>query len=70
MTPLTYKIAVDGQIINSQFFKEFHAQQAAMAFEADGHEVVLMSSDDEPAGFGADLYGRPDPRTHPEYWTE
>lgn len=27
-------------------------------------------SDDEPPGSGADPYGRPDPRTHPDYWTE
>lgn len=25
---------------------------------------------DEPPGAGADPFGRPDPRTHPEYWTE
>jgi hypothetical protein len=25
---------------------------------------------DEPPGAGADPWGRPDPRTHPEYWTE
>jgi hypothetical protein len=25
---------------------------------------------EEPIGSGADPYGRPDPRTHPEYWTE
>lgn len=24
----------------------------------------------EPRGAGADPYGRPDPQTHPEYWTE
>ena len=24
----------------------------------------------EPRGAGADPFGRPDPRTHPEYWTE
>jgi hypothetical protein len=28
------------------------------------------TEDDEPAGAGADPFGRPDPRTHPEYWTE
>jgi hypothetical protein len=25
---------------------------------------------DEPRGAGRDPYGRPSPRTHPEYWTE
>jgi hypothetical protein len=29
-----------------------------------------MAVYDEPPGAGADPYGRPDPRTHPEYWTE
>jgi hypothetical protein len=26
--------------------------------------------DDEPPGAGADPFGRPDPRTHPEFWCE
>lgn len=26
--------------------------------------------DDEPPGAGADPFGRPDPQTHPEFWTE
>jgi hypothetical protein len=26
--------------------------------------------DDEPSGAGADPFGRPDPRTHPEFWCE
>lgn len=25
---------------------------------------------DEPPRAGSDPFGRPDPRTHPEYWTE
>lgn len=25
---------------------------------------------DEPPGAGRDPYGRPSPRTHPEFWTE
>jgi hypothetical protein len=25
---------------------------------------------DEPAGAGKDPFGRPDPKTHPEYWRE
>jgi hypothetical protein len=29
-----------------------------------------VSVSDEPPGAGADPFGRPDPRTHPEYWTE
>lgn len=31
---------------------------------------VLKIDDDEPAGAGADPYGRPDPQEHPEAWTE
>lgn len=30
----------------------------------------LVVDYDEPPGAGADPYGRPDPRTNPEYWTE
>jgi hypothetical protein len=33
-------------------------------------EPVLLIGYDEPAGAGADPYGRPDPKTHPEAWTE
>jgi hypothetical protein len=31
---------------------------------------LCYGPDDEPPGAGADPYGRPDPLTHPEYWTE
>lgn len=31
-----------------------------------GYQVCTI----EPHGSGADPFGRPDPRTHPEYWTE
>lgn len=33
-----------------------------------GSPDVIVS--DEPPGAGADPFGRPDPRTHPEFWTE
>lgn len=32
--------------------------------------VPLAELQDEPPGAGADPFGRPDPQTHPEYWTE
>jgi hypothetical protein len=31
-----------------------------------GYQVCTI----EPLGSGADPYGRPDPQTHPEFWTE
>ncbi len=31
---------------------------------------LCYGPDDEPAGFGKDPYGRPDPSTNPEYWCE
>lgn len=30
----------------------------------------VNADEDEPSGAGADPYGRPDPHTHPEFWTE
>lgn len=41
----------------------------------EGSQEFLRSlgvklEDVEPPGAGRDPYGRPDPRTHPEYWTE
>lgn len=32
--------------------------------------VEVGEVDQEPRDAGRDPYGRPDPRTHPEYWTE
>jgi hypothetical protein len=29
-----------------------------------------LHQSDEPHGAGADPFGRPDPQTHPEFWTE
>jgi hypothetical protein len=29
-----------------------------------------LRQSDEPHGAGADPFGRPDPQTHPEFWTE
>jgi hypothetical protein len=34
---------------------------------ACGDDLTVLS---EPLGAGTDPYGRPDPRTHPEAWTE
>ena len=34
------------------------------------HTLDHEDRGDEPRGAGADPAGRPDPRTHPEYWTE
>lgn len=35
--------------------------------ECGSLDVVVS---DEPPGAGADPFGRPDPLTHPEFWTE
>lgn len=34
------------------------------------YDAKVEFSGEEPRGFGADPYGRPDPMTHPEAWTE
>lgn len=33
-------------------------------------ETGIKLTYDEPLGAGADPYGRPNPQTHPEFWTE
>ena len=38
--------------------------------QQDRYRCVAEEDPDEPYGAGADPYGRPDPLTHPEYWTE
>lgn len=42
--------------------------------EAEDNLADLRAPEDEddgePIGAGADPFGRPDPRTHPEFWTE
>lgn len=40
------------------------------AWDANGGEQPADDDDNEPPGAGADPYGRPSPRTHPEYWME
>lgn len=38
----------------------------------DGEDVIAIVEDPyaEPPTAGQDPYGRPDPRTHPEFWME
>ncbi len=58
-----------------------HGESYGARTQADAREMVadLIAGDcrecyearyGEPLGAGADPYGRPDPQTHPEYWTE
>lgn len=54
---------------DAQHAREQHEE----AFQGEPGEIVLAIEHDphaEPPGAGADPYGRPDPRLHPEFWTE
>lgn len=59
---------------SSDVFGRFAVQISGESAPPDGSVVAqrawLKFDYDEPEGAGADPYGRPDPMTHPEAWTE
>lgn len=61
-------LQIDAGFPDGRFALEVTAKPVTVARREP--EARLEIDFDEPAGAGTDPYGRPDPRTHPEYWRE
>lgn len=70
-------LSEDGNVLILQLSGDYPIGRFAVqisAVDRSNHEIdrapMLKIDDAEPAGFGADPYGRPDPIKHPKAWTE
>lgn len=57
--------------LDDEYAGRFSIQATTKVTEKEGQLIVGMDlTYDEPLGAGADPYGRPNPQTNPDYWTE
>jgi hypothetical protein len=54
------KLAEEGEMLAADLLRDSDLR----------YDAHVEFSGEEPRGAGDDPYGRPDPKTHPEYWTE
>ena len=50
--------------------RDQHQEEKTGVYECNVKGCDCEQYHSEPPGAGRDPYGRPDPRTHPEFWTE